>query len=196
MQRTILAFITVLLFSGTAYAWPPVDTFSATTPKNQTTVDTIQINFDSLKKDHWSAQDIQHVTLLIDFIQHLMNDHDFGYVEKQFGNNLYTQHNRNIPDGLTALIENVRGLAKRYPEYTYDVKHIYVDGDYVIFHSHATLKAKHRGNDQKGLNIIDTWRIENGLIAEHWDAIQPLDASMRFFVWMNGGKIRNTNGVF
>ena len=83
-----------------------------------------------------------------------------------------------------------------YPEYSYDVKHIYADGDHVVFHSHATLKKEDRGNDRKGMNIIDTWRIEDGRIVEHWDAIQPLDRGMRLFVLLNGGNIRNSNGVF
>ena len=71
-----------------------------------------------------------------------------------------------------------------------------MDGDYVTFHSHATLKEEDRGNDQKGMNIIDTWKIENGKIVEHWDSIQPLDVFMRFYVGLNGGDIQNANGVF
>ena len=159
-------------------------------------MDTLKINFDSLKKNSWSDQEIKNVKLIIDFVQHLMNNHDFDYVSEKFTNQVYLQHNRGIPDGMNGLIKFVKDFAKRYSEYTYDVKHIYADGDFVIFHSHATIKAQHRGNDQKGLNIIDTWRIENGQIAEHWDALQPMDGFMRFFNWMNGGKTRNLNGVY
>ncbi|MEL7124102.1 MAG: nuclear transport factor 2 family protein [Bacteroidota bacterium] len=159
-------------------------------------MDKIQIQFDVLKKDSWSDQEVENVKLVIDFIQNLMNNHNFDYVTERFGNNAYVQHSRGIPDGMPALIEYIKVFAKRYPEYTYDVKHIYADGDFVIFHSHATIKAQHRGNDQKGLNIIDTWLIKNGQITKHWDAIQPLDGFMRFFNLMAGGKIRNSNGVY
>lgn len=157
---------------------------------------TLQINFDSLKKESWSEKEVKNVTMMIDFVQHLMNNHDFDYVSEKFSNQVYTQHNRGIPDGMSALIEYVKDFAKRFPEYTYDVKHIYADGDFVIFHSHATIKAQHRGNDQKGLNIIDTWRIQNGQIAEHWDALQAIDRFMRFYNFIAGGTIRNSNGVF
>ena len=95
-----------------------------------------------------------------------------------------------------ALVEFVADFAKRVPDYTYDVKRMLVDDDYVTFHSHATIRKAHRGNDKKGLNIIDTWRIKDGTIVEHWDAIQPLDAFMRFYVLLSGGRIRNNNGVF
>ncbi|SON52078.1 protein of unknown function [Vibrio tapetis subsp. tapetis] len=51
----------------------------------------------------------------------------------------------------------------------------------MIFHSHATLDKEGRGNDQKGMNFIDTCRIEEGRIIEHWDSIQALDLSMRLY---------------
>lgn len=159
-------------------------------------MNTIQLNFDTLKKDSWSPQEADNAELMLDFVQHLMNDHDFAYVKEKFGNQSYVQHNRGIPDGMDAIIEFVANFAKSYPEYCYDVKHIYADGDFVIFHSHATIKAAHRGNDGKGFNIIDTWRIKNGEIVEHWDAIQAMDTSMRLFVLFNGGKVRNGNGVY
>ncbi len=157
---------------------------------------TIQINFDALKKDSWSEQEAANVKLVISFVQQLMNNHDFDYVAEKFGNEVYKQHNRGIPDGMAALIKYVSNFAKSNPDYTYDVKHIYADGDFVIFHSHATIKASHRGNDSKGLNIIDTWRIENGQIAEHWDALQPMDGFMRFYNLLTGGKVQHSNGVY
>ena len=159
-------------------------------------MDIIKIQFDQLKKDSWSEQEVKNVKLIIDFIQHLMNDHDFDYVSEKFGNQAYVQHNRGIQDGMDALINYVKDFAKRFPEYTYDVKHIYADGDFVIFHSHATIKAQHRGNDKKGLNIIDTWCVKDGQILDHWDALQPMDGFMRFYNLLTGGKIRNSNGVY
>jgi len=125
-----------------------------------------------------------------------MNNHDFDYVLKKFGSNDYVQHNRSIPDGMEALVEYVRSFANRFPDYTYDLKHTYADGDFVIFHSHATIKAQDRQNDRKGLNIIDIWRVEDGQIKDHWDALQPMDGFMRFYNLLNGGKIRNDNGVY
>ena len=159
-------------------------------------MDIIKINFDALKKDSWSETETANARLITDFIQNLMNNHDLDYVKEHFMNSKYKQHNRNLPEGMAGLIKYIEGFVKRYPEYTYDVKHIFADGDYVIFHSHSTLKKKDRGNDKKGLNIIDYWRIEDGQIVEHWDAIQPIDGFMRFFIWLTGGNIRNSNGVF
>ncbi|MEM1055810.1 MAG: nuclear transport factor 2 family protein [Bacteroidota bacterium] len=152
----------------------------------------IEIEF----RDSWTPQETENVTTVLGFVQRLMNDHDLDGVKSTYGDHPYVQHNRAIPDGIEALADYVGAFAKRFPEYSYDVKRVLCDGEFVTFHSHATVKHAHRGGDSKGFNIIDTWRIEDGRIADHWDAVQPLDGFMRFYVWLTGGAVRNPNGVF
>ena len=108
--------------------------------------------------------------------------------------NMSQSTNDTYPTAL--LVGFLKEFVEDYPDYAYNVKHIYVDGDYVIFHSHATLKKGDRGNDKNGMNIIDTWRLEDGRIVEHWDSIQGLDTFMRFYSLISGGNIQNANGVF
>ncbi|MEO1477716.1 MAG: nuclear transport factor 2 family protein [Bacteroidota bacterium] len=146
--------------------------------------------------DSWTDAESANVRIVTDFVHNLMNTHDFDYVRETFGSHPYVQHSRGIPDGMMSLIDFVSDFAKRFPDYTYDVKHARADGDHVTFHSHATIRKSHRGDDTKGLNIIDTWRLVDGQIVEHWDAIQPLDAFMRFYVLVSGGTVRNGNGLF
>jgi len=159
-------------------------------------MNSLTVEMNKLQRPDWTEKERNNVALITDFVQHLMIDHDFEYINKAFGHHNYVQHNRNMTNHIGGVVATVSGLVKRYPDYVYDVKHIFADGDYVNFHSHVTLNKDHRGNDQKGFNIMDTWRVKEGQIVEHWDAIQPLDLSMRLFVLMNGGKIRNDNGVF
>ncbi len=148
------------------------------------------------RQDSWSDAEDANVRVVVDFVYNLMNAHNFDYVRRTYGPHPYVQHNRNIPDGIDALVDYVSTFAKRFPDYTYDVKRVLADDDFVTFHSHATVRAAHRGKDGQGLNIIDTWRIVDGQVVEHWDAVQPLDGFMRFYALLNGGKIRNQNGVF
>ncbi len=155
-----------------------------------------KIDLETLKRGHWSTEEAGNVELIADFVQKLMNDHDFDAVLDRYRNGSYVQHNRNIPDGIDGLVGLLRDFTKRFPDYSYDVRRIIADGDQVVFHSHATLKRNHRGNDRKGLNITDIWTIRNGEIVEHWDSLQALDGFMRFYSLMTGGNIRNTNGVF
>jgi predicted SnoaL-like aldol condensation-catalyzing enzyme len=146
-----------------------------------------QISQELLQSKSWTPVETQNVATIAEFMQLLMNEHNFEKVLSKFSFNQYTQHNRNIPDGFSNLVKYVQEFAKKFPEYSYDVKRITADGDYVTFHSHVTTKASHRGNDSKGFNIIDTWKLENGQITKHWDAIQPLDFFMRLYVWLTGG---------
>lgn len=158
--------------------------------------DKLVIDLQSLQKPSWTEQELANATLITDFVQNLMNNHNFDYILERYNDSSYVQHNRNLPDKITGLVGFLKEFVEDYPDYTYDVKHIYVDGDYVIFHSHATLKKDDRGNDKKGMNIIDIWRLEDGRIVEHWDSIQALDTLMRFYSLINGGNIQNANGVF
>ena len=180
MFRVVIPFI-FLLLSSTVYAQSK---------------EILAIDLPSLEKANWTEQERKNAELVTDFVQNLMNNHDFDYILKNYDESTYMQHNRNLPDKVTGLVNFLREFVEEYPDYTYDVKHIYVDGDYVIFHSHATLDRDDRGNDQKGLNIIDTWRVEDGRIVEHWDSIQALDFSMRVYSLISGGDIKNANGVF
>ena len=156
----------------------------------------IKINLEELKKETWTKDELANAEVVRDFVQNLMNDHNFDYIKEQYGSHPYKQHNQSMVDGITGVLDVVSNFAKRYPDYTYDVKHFYVDGPYVTIHSHATNNKKHRGNPKKGLNIMDIWKVEDGKLTEHWDAVQPIHSGMRFFFWMVGGRFRNANTYF
>ena len=154
------------------------------------------INIASLEKEHWSGQERANAHVVREFIQTLMNDHDFDAVGERFGGGSYVQHNRAMRDGIPGVVENVRSLVKRFPEFSYDVREIVCSGDLVVVHSHATMRAKDRGNQKRGFIIFDRWRVVDGALVEHWDALQPLDLSARLFTLVSGGRIRNDNGLF
>ena len=154
------------------------------------------INVNGLKSDTWTKEELGNVDTVVDFFQHLMNEHDFEYTLKTYGETSYLQHNRSIPNEIVGLVGYVKTMVKRFPEYSFDVKKVYADGDYVILHSHTTMKAKHRGNEKKGFIITDTFKLKNGKLSEHWDAIQPIDFSSRLLFLLIGGKEGNSNATF
>ena len=155
-----------------------------------------RIDVGALASDRWSPEERRNVDTVAEFVQLLMIDHDFGAVRERFGGSPYVQHNHAIPDHIEGLVAYVERLTRRFPDYAYDVRRITVDGDTVTFHSHVTMRSRHRGNWRKGLNIIDTWRVVDGQIGDHWDAVQPLDAFMRLYTLITGGRVRNDNGTF
>ncbi len=155
-----------------------------------------RINFDDLKNDRWSNVESNNVRVVLDFFQKLMNEHDFDYTLATYDRGSYIQHNRAIPPDITGLVGYVKGVVRRYPDYAFDVKRVIASGDFVVLHSHATFKEKHRGDESKGFIITDTFRLEDGRLAEHWDAIQPIDTATRLLFFLIGGSIQNNNSTF
>jgi predicted SnoaL-like aldol condensation-catalyzing enzyme len=155
-----------------------------------------KIEINSHLQDHWTEQESENVKVVVDFFQHLMNEHDFEYTLNKYAGGSYIQHNRAIKNEISGVVDYVKTLTKRFPEYSFDVKRILADGDFVVLHSHCTMKEKHRGNEKKGFIITDTFRLENGKLAEHWDAIQPIDTFSRFLFLLTGGSIGNNNPTF
>ena len=60
---------------------------------------------------------------------------------------------------------------------------------------HNKPKENDFGDETKGFIVMDIWEIK-GKEVKHWDALQPLNFSMRFGSLFLGGKIRNENGIF
>ncbi len=154
------------------------------------------VDFQTLERPEWSEIERVNAQTVAEFVQLLMNDHDFDQVRDRYSTDSYVQHNRAIPDGIDGLTNYVARLVKRFPDYSYDVRHIVASGDRVVFHSHATLRAAHRGNQKKGFIIFDMWKLDEGRIANHWDALQPLDLTSRLITLLGGGRIRNANGIY
>ncbi|MCT4639486.1 MAG: ester cyclase [Bacteroidales bacterium] len=155
-----------------------------------------KIDVNNYINENWTKQETENVKVVVDFFQHLMNEHNFEYTQKTYSGGSYIQHNRAIPNEIEGLIGYVKTMVKRFPEYSFDVKKIFADGDYVILHSHTTMRAKHRGNEKKGFIITDTFKLNKGKLAEHWDAIQPIDLFSRFLMLITGGAIGNDNPTF
>ena len=81
----------------------------------------------------------------------------------------YIQHSQLAEPGREALKRFLDMIRKQTPEAVHDVKRAFVDGDHVIVHYHVR-----RWPGDKGWAVIDIFRVENGLIAEHWDVLQDV----------------------
>ena len=93
----------------------------------------------------------------------LFNKKDFVAAEKFWSPN-YIQHSPHIPpgrDGLFGLIKSVR------PEMKYENSLIMAEGDMLMLHG----RFSGLGMPANWI-VVDIVRMENGLVAEHWDVIQ------------------------
>lgn len=81
----------------------------------------------------------------------------------------YWQHNPGAADGPEPFIGFVERFAQTYPDFRMDSKRIIAEGNYVVLHSHLIRKPGDRG-----IAVVDIFRLENGKIVEHWDVLQEV----------------------
>ena len=62
---------------------------------------------------HWTTEERQNVETVVDFFQHLMNEHDFEYTIATYGGGSYIQHNRAIPDEISGLVGYVERMVTK-----------------------------------------------------------------------------------
>ena len=79
----------------------------------------------------------------------------------------YTQHNPGLPDGAAPAVAFLTPLYTAEGS-TFEVQRVLVDGDLAAIH----VRAHPAGRPV--LAVVDLYRLEDGLIVEHWDAIQPV----------------------
>ncbi|MET0291294.1 MAG: nuclear transport factor 2 family protein [Steroidobacteraceae bacterium] len=84
----------------------------------------------------------------------------------------YIQHSSLAQPGLQPLKDFLDRVRVESPDATQSIKRAFVDGDHVIVHTHVV-----RFPGDPGLVAADIFRVENGLIAEHWDVLQEVPAN-------------------
>lgn len=112
----------------------------------------------------------QNTALVRDFMETVWNkgrtEDAAGYVAAGL-----IQHNPNLPDGLDALTGLVDMLRGRMPQLNFEIRRTAAEGDLVFVHSLFTPAP---GADAQA--VVDIFRVEDGLIAEHWDVHQDVPA--------------------
>jgi predicted SnoaL-like aldol condensation-catalyzing enzyme len=105
--------------------------------------------------------------LMQTYIDDLLNgrrDKFPGYFD---GNN-YIQHNPRVADGLTGLAAGLHALAAQGLAVKYERVHkLLGEGNFVLVVSEGTF-------GERSISYYDLYRIQNGKIAEHWDALEPI----------------------
>jgi predicted SnoaL-like aldol condensation-catalyzing enzyme len=84
----------------------------------------------------------------------------------------YIQHSPLAATGSAGLKAFLDWARQTSPQAEHRVKRVFVDADHVIAHVHVIINP-----GEPGLAVVDIFRIENGRIAEHWDAAQPVPAA-------------------
>lgn len=126
-----------------------------------------------------SAQEEANLALVRRVYAECLGPIDSGAVSGLFRED-YIQHSPLAETGAQGLRDFLDWAKGASPGATHEVKRMFADGDHVIAHVHVVIVPGTPGN-----SVIDIFRIENGKVAEHWDASQPIDPNPK-----------NGNGVF
>ena len=105
--------------------------------------------------------------LVLEAFDTLFNKRDYAGAEKYWSPN-YLQHSAHIEPGREGLFNLVKSLP---PTLKYEPGAIVAEGNFVIVH------GRFSGFQPVNWIAADIVRIENGVLAEHWDVIQ--DEAMR-----------------
>ena len=102
--------------------------------------------------------------LALDAFDALFNKRDYEAAERYWSPN-YIQHSAHIQpgrEGLFGLVKNIPGTLR------YENQLIVANGDFVMLHG----RFSGLGPGIPNWIVVDIVRIENGVLAEHWDVIQ------------------------
>lgn len=124
-------------------------------------------------------QEAANKAAVLAFYEKGLNQKDADAALKYVGDR-YVQHNPNAADGPEGFRKFIAYLRDKFPQSHSEIKRVFTDGDYVILHVHAV-----REPGTWGSAIVDIFRLEQGKIVEHWDAVQPIPE-----------QAANTNGMF
>lgn len=114
------------------------------------------------------AQEEKNLARVTQFYDLFLNKHQVDEAGKFLAES-YDQHNPNIPGGRKGVVGFLHGFLKVNPDAKVRIVRGAAHGDIVWLHVHVTRNAEDRG-----MAIVDIFRLEDGLIAEHWDVIQEV----------------------
>lgn len=104
------------------------------------------------------------------------------YVDKN-----YIQHNSAFPDGRATMVETISML--KNIDTKVETLLIFEDGDYVVALDYSDLKIVRN-------LAINIFRLENGIIVEHWDNVEKVDVNyLKDFKFSNSSKRQNIKKV-
>ncbi|HFJ9441142.1 MULTISPECIES: ester cyclase [Bacillus] len=124
-------------------------------------------NVAPVSKDNATEKE-KNKKMVVDFYNEVFNKHNIDIIPKYVSED-YKQHNPFVADGRKAFMDFFKEDFVKNPNSSAEIKRVVAEGDTVALHVHS------RTNSQdKGVAIVDIFRIKDGKIVEHWDVIQEI----------------------
>ncbi len=115
------------------------------------------------------------------FVENILMGKGLDKITEYISTETYHQHNPAVGDGLAAFGAAAAAMAEAGTPMVYDKNHLLVvEGNFALAASEGQFLGNH-------VAFFDLIRIENGLVVEHWDAIQEIPPQAEW---------QNDNGKF
>jgi len=121
--------------------------------------------------NQWVELTRRNRALVTDFVTLALANHHIRDAFMRYVAPHYIQHSPIVPDGRDNAIAVLSRSIDANPGFTYELQRVIADGDIVAAHA----RAQFPGHNPRA--IVDIFRIEDGLIVEHWDIVQEVLAS-------------------
>lgn len=106
--------------------------------------------------------------LITAFYQQFFNEHDLTAPLRMVRED-YIQHNPGVGQGRQALIDAFAEKFKHNPDFHLEIQMIIAEGDMVAVYLKNT-----DVNGRTKARVVDVYRLEDHMLAEHWDVLQPV----------------------
>ena len=120
------------------------------------------------------------------FVNDVFINHDLGRLDGYMRDD-YIQHKPDVAQGKKGFIEFFKMLFKAIPDYQHTILKMVAEGDIVMVYHTTT--GTHTGDELLGqtatgnklnYDVVDIFRIQDGMIAEHWDVIDTFTLYKQF----------------
>ncbi len=115
-----------------------------------------------------TAQEEKNLKHVLDMFHNVLVPLDSSCVDEYISQD-YIQHSQMASPGLDSLKAFLDEKRAENPEVLQHLKRAFVDDDHVIIHYHVQPSPQ-----DSGFGVMDIFRLENGLIIEHWDCVQSV----------------------
>lgn len=115
-----------------------------------------------------AAQLQKNKDIVVNFYNEALNNKNVDAAVGYLGTT-YVQHNPFAADGVDGFRQFMTFIKEKFPQNRSEIKRVIAEDDLVVLHIHAVREPGTLGNA-----IIDIFRVKDGKIVEHWDAVQPV----------------------
>jgi predicted SnoaL-like aldol condensation-catalyzing enzyme len=131
-------------------------------------MDERSVSVEAAEDPAYRATTARNRAAFLDFVRIYYHEKKVREAFERYVDADYMQHNPAVTDGREPAIQHLEGLLAR-PTVSMDVRRVLVDGDYAAVHL-----IGRQGPEDPGHALMNFFRMEDGIIMEHWDVAQKV----------------------